>query len=108
MLFRPLVFKFRAKEKRPPHRNTLPEKRRIFEAYWISIPHYMIIVCDIRHSRRGYFGLGYNIKQVMPAADETVRVIGQQWAWSFQEAGPGWRDGHRRRHSLGGRTARPK
>ncbi len=30
----------------------------------------------------------YNIKQVMPPADETVRVIGQQWAWSFQQAGP--------------------
>ncbi len=24
----------------------------------------------------------------MPPADETVRVIGQQWAWSFQQPGP--------------------
>ena len=30
----------------------------------------------------------YNIKQVLPPPDETVRVIGQQWAWSFQLPGP--------------------
>jgi cytochrome c oxidase subunit 2 len=36
----------------------------------------------------GAISVWYDIKQDMPAAEETVRVIGQQWAWSFQQAGP--------------------
>jgi cytochrome c oxidase subunit 2 len=28
------------------------------------------------------------VKQTMPPAQETVRVIGQQWAWSFVHPGP--------------------
>ena len=83
MLFA-LIFKFRAKDGRPTQYVTgeEPHLKR-----WISIPHYMIIVCDIVILAAA-ISVWYNIKQVMPAADETVRVIGQQWAWSFQEAGP--------------------
>jgi cytochrome c oxidase subunit II len=79
-----LIFKFRAKEGRPTQYITgeEPHLKR-----WISIPHYIIIVCDIV-ILAGAITVWYNIKQVMPAADETVRVIGQQWAWSFQQAGP--------------------
>jgi cytochrome c oxidase subunit 2 len=28
------------------------------------------------------------VKQHLPEADSTVRVIGQQWAWVFQQPGP--------------------
>ncbi|HEY2646639.1 MAG TPA: hypothetical protein VGI34_06680 [Candidatus Acidoferrales bacterium] len=79
-----LIFKFRAKDGRPTQYITgeEPHLKR-----WISIPHYMIIVCDIVILAAA-IAVWYNIKQTMPAADETVRVIGQQWAWSFQQAGP--------------------
>ena len=79
-----LVFKFRAKDGRPTQYVTGEEKHL---TRWISIPHFMIILCDIV-ILAGAITVWYNIKQSMPAADETVRVIAQQWAWSFQQAGP--------------------
>jgi cytochrome c oxidase subunit 2 len=30
----------------------------------------------------------YNVKQNLPPAEQTVRVIGQQWAWTFVHPGP--------------------
>lgn len=79
-----LIFKFRAKDGRPTQYITgeEPHLKR-----WISIPHFMIMICDVVIVA-GAITVWYNIKQVMPPADETVRVIGQQWAWSFQQAGP--------------------
>ncbi len=79
-----LIFKFRAKDGRPTQYITgeEPHLKR-----WISIPHYLIILCDIV-ILAGAITVWYNIKQVMPPADATVRVIGQQWAWSFQQPGP--------------------
>jgi cytochrome c oxidase subunit 2 len=79
-----LVFKFRAKEGRPTQYITGDEKHL---KRWISIPHFLVILCDIV-ILAGAITVWYNIKQVMPAADVTVRVIGQQWAWSFQLPGP--------------------
>jgi cytochrome c oxidase subunit II len=79
-----LVFKFRAKRGRPTQYITgeEPHLKR-----WISIPHYLIIACDIVILAAA-ITVWYNIKQVMPPAEATVRVIGQQWAWSFQLPGP--------------------
>jgi cytochrome c oxidase subunit II len=79
-----LVFKFRAKDGRPTQYITgeEPHLKR-----WISIPHYLIILCDMV-ILAGAITVWYQIKQVMPPADATVRVIGQQWAWSFQQPGP--------------------
>jgi cytochrome c oxidase subunit 2 len=79
-----LVYKFRAKEGRPTQYITgeEPHLKR-----WVSIPHYLIIVCDIVILAAA-ITVWYQIKQVLPPADVTVRVIGQQWAWSFQEPGP--------------------
>jgi cytochrome c oxidase subunit II len=79
-----LVFKFRASDGRATQYITgeEPHLKR-----WISIPHYLIIVCDIVIVA-GAITVWYNIKQVLPPADVTVRVIGQQWAWSFQQPGP--------------------
>jgi cytochrome c oxidase subunit II len=79
-----LIFKFRAKDGRPTQYITGEEKHL---KRWISIPHYLIILCDIV-ILAGAITVWYSIKQAMPAADETVRVIAQQWAWSFQQAGP--------------------
>jgi cytochrome c oxidase subunit II len=79
-----LIFKFRAKDGRPTQYITgdEPHLKR-----WISIPHFLIILCDIVIIAWA-ITVWYHIKQVMPPADATVRVIGQQWAWSFQLPGP--------------------
>lgn len=79
-----LVFKFRAKNGRPTQYITGEEKHL---KRWITIPHALVLVCDVVIII-GAITVWYNIKQDMPVADETVRVIGQQWAWSFQQAGP--------------------
>jgi len=79
-----LVFKFRAKDGRPTQYITGDEKHL---KRWISIPHFLVILCDIVIII-GAITVWYDIKQVMPPADATVRVIGQQWAWSFQQPGP--------------------
>ncbi len=54
---------------------------------WIHWPHYLIIVCDI-FIIYGAVRVWYNIKQDLPPAQQTVRVIAQQWAWSFVHPGP--------------------
>jgi cytochrome c oxidase subunit II len=79
-----LIFKFRAKDGRPTRYITGEEKHL---KRWINIPHFLIILCDIVIVV-GAIRVWYDIKQAMPPADETIRVIGQQWAWSFQQAGP--------------------
>ena len=79
-----LTFKFRARDGRPTQYVTGDEKHL---KRWISVPHIVIILCDVV-ILFGAIKVWYDIKQVMPPADETVRVIGQQWAWSFQQAGP--------------------
>ena len=79
-----LVFRFRAREGHSTQYITgdEPHLKR-----WISIPHTMIILCDVVIIVWA-ISVWYHIKQVQPPADATVRVIGQQWAWSFQEPGP--------------------
>ena len=79
-----LIFKFRARDGRATRYITGEESHL---KRWITIPHILVIVCDIVIIVPAIL-VWYNIKQVMPPPDETVRVIGQQWAWSFQEAGP--------------------
>ncbi len=53
---------------------------------WIAWPHYLIIACDVVLIV-GAVRVWYHIKQNLPEAGETVRVVGQQWAWSFQHPG---------------------
>ena len=79
-----LTIKFRAKDGRPTQYITGEEKRL---KRWISIPHFVIILCDIV-ILAGAIKVWYDIKQVEPPPDATVRVIAQQWAWSFQLPGP--------------------
>ena len=79
-----LIFAFRQKDGQPTQHITGEEKHL---ARWISIPHFLVILCDIVILVPAIM-VWYNIKQVIPPADHTVRVFAQQWAWSFQEAGP--------------------
>lgn len=57
------------------------------EKHWISRPHYLVIVCDI-FLVAGAIMVWISVKQTQPPADEKVRIIGQQWAWTFVHAGP--------------------
>jgi len=79
-----LIYTFRQKEGHPTQHIT-GEERNLTK--WISIPHFLVILCDIAILVPAIM-VWYNIKEYLPPAEETVRVIGQQWAWSFQEPGP--------------------
>jgi cytochrome c oxidase subunit 2 len=57
------------------------------EMAWISYPHYVVLVCDILIIIAAV-RVWYDVKQDLPPPDRTVRVIAQQWAWSFVHPGP--------------------
>ncbi|MCG8591040.1 MAG: cytochrome C oxidase subunit II [Proteobacteria bacterium] len=54
---------------------------------FITIPHLLVLVCDVFII---YYAVvvWYDVKQNLPPAQETIRVIGQQWAWTFVHPGP--------------------
>jgi cytochrome c oxidase subunit 2 len=54
---------------------------------WIGIPHELVLLCDVLIIIAAV-RVWVNVKQTMPPAQETVRIIGQQWAWSFVHPGP--------------------
>jgi cytochrome c oxidase subunit 2 len=56
------------------------------EKRWITMPHAAVLLCDIAIL---YFAVTvwYEVKQRLPEPQQTVRVIGQQWAWSFVHPG---------------------
>ncbi|GMV06022.1 MAG: hypothetical protein AMXMBFR53_22990 [Gemmatimonadota bacterium] len=78
-----LVWKFRAKPGVKSQYITGKEKHL---KRWITIPHALVLVCDV-FIIVGAVQVWYNVKQHLPEADTTVRVIGQQWAWVFQHPG---------------------
>jgi len=78
-----LIWRFRAKPGVKSEYITGKEKRL---KRWITIPHALVLVCDV-FIIIGAVHVWYNVKQHLPEADSTVRVIGQQWAWSFQHPG---------------------
>lgn len=79
-----LIFRFRARDGVPAQYvagETKEQKR------WVSYPHYAVLVFDLIILA---FALKVwnDVKIVMPPTEETVRVIGQQWAWTFVHPGP--------------------
>jgi cytochrome c oxidase subunit 2 len=54
---------------------------------WVTIPHLLVLVCDI-FIIVGAVRVWYHVKQERPEAQQTVRVISQQWAWTFVHPGP--------------------
>ncbi len=54
---------------------------------WITIPHMLVLVCDV-FIIVGAVRVWYIVKQDLPPAEQTVRVIAQQWAWTFVHPGP--------------------
>ena len=79
-----LIFRFRERDGRRGQYVTGEEKNL---KRWISYPHAAIIVCDLVIVFMAIM-VWHNIKQRLPEADSTVRVIAQQWAWNFVHPGP--------------------
>ena len=79
-----LIFHFRKREGVPAQYITGEEQS---EKRWITIPHLLVLVCDL-FIIAGAVQVWYDVKQELPPAQETVRVIGQQWAWTFVHPGP--------------------
>jgi cytochrome c oxidase subunit 2 len=78
-----LIWKFRA---RPGVRTTYVDGTEKHLKRFINIPHALVLVCDV-FIVIGAISVWYNVKQRLPDADDTIRVIGQQWAWVFQYSG---------------------
>jgi cytochrome c oxidase subunit II len=57
------------------------------EKRWVSYPHYAVLVFDVLIIVFA-IQVWVNVKQTLPDAAARVRVVGQQWAWSFQHPGP--------------------
>ena len=83
VVFFGLIWKFRAKDGVKTQYITGEEKQ---QKRWITWPHLLVLVCDV-FIIVGAVRVWYDIKQNLPPAQETVRVIGQQWAWTFEHPG---------------------
>lgn len=53
---------------------------------WVNIPHYLVLVCDV-FIIIAAVKVWVHVKQTMPPADSTIRVVGYQWAWVFTHPG---------------------
>ncbi len=78
-----LIWRFRAKPGVKSEYLTGKEKHI---KRWITWPHALVLVCDV-FIIIGAVQVWYNVKQRLPEADSTIRVIGQQWQWTFQHPG---------------------
>jgi cytochrome c oxidase subunit 2 len=78
-----LIFKFKKRDGVPAQYVTGEKKE---EKRWITYPHLLVLVCDV-FIIVGAVRVWYDIKQNLPPAQETVRVVSQQWAWTFQHPG---------------------
>jgi len=78
-----LIFRFRAKEGVRTQYITGKEKHL---KRWINIPHWLIIACDAVIIVAAV-KVWVHIKQSLPPADDTIRVTGRQWVWTFQHSG---------------------
>ncbi|GMU59797.1 MAG: hypothetical protein AMXMBFR34_15600 [Myxococcaceae bacterium] len=83
-LFFGFILKFRAQDGKKAQYISGENK---WEKRWVSLPHYatlffdvLIIIAAIR--------VWQDVKMTLPQADSTVRVIAQQWAWTFVHPGP--------------------
>jgi len=78
------IFKFRRKE---GVKSKYIEGEKKEEKKLISFAHNLLLICDVVIVSFA-ISAWYNVKQNLPTADYTVKVIGQQWAWTFVHPGP--------------------
>lgn len=77
------ILKFKAKPGQKADYITGKEKK---QKRWITIPHLLVLVCDV-FIVVASFRVWTDIKLELPDPDAEIRVIGQQWAWTFQHPG---------------------
>lgn len=80
-----LIFRFRARKGHQAH-DVVGKQEKLIKR-WVTIPHLLILACDVVIIVAA-IRVWVHIKQTLPPADATVRVIGQQWAWTFEHPGP--------------------
>jgi cytochrome c oxidase subunit 2 len=78
-----LIFRFRARDGHKAQYVTGKEKHL---KKWINIPHAVTLVFDVLIIVAA-IRVWVLVKQTLPPADRTVRVVSQQWAWTFQDPG---------------------
>jgi cytochrome c oxidase subunit II len=83
VVFFGLIVSFR---KRPGVKAQYISGEEKHEKRWIAIPHELVLVCDVVIIIAAV-RVWVDVKQTLPPAYETVRVVSQQWAWSFVHAG---------------------
>ena len=71
---------------RPGERSQYISGEKPEEKRWITIPHNIILICDV-FIVVGAIRVWYHVKQQLPTPERTIRVISQQWAWTFVDPG---------------------
>lgn len=56
------------------------------EKKYVHLAHNLVLLCDVIIIVVAV-RVWYNVKQVLPPADDTVRIVAQQWGWHFTHAG---------------------
>ncbi|MFK7895662.1 MAG: cytochrome c oxidase subunit II [Myxococcota bacterium] len=83
-LFFSFIFRFKKKEGQPALYITGTEHKYM---KWIHRAHVPILLFDVVIVVMAV-NVWYSVKQDLPESDSTVRVIAQQWAWTFVHPGP--------------------
>ncbi|MFO0695036.1 MAG: hypothetical protein U0230_15865 [Polyangiales bacterium] len=78
------LFKFRAQPGKKAEYITGEEKH---QKRWVTIPHILVLICDV-FIIIGAVKVWVEVKQDLPPPDVTVRIVAQQWAWTFVHPGP--------------------
>ena len=84
LIFFYFIFKYR-RSKNPKASYVTGEEPQYQK--WIHWPHNLIVVCDIViivFAVRTW----YVVKQDLPAPDDTIGIVAQQWGWQFIHSGP--------------------
>ena len=84
VIFFGFIFKFRA---RPGVKAQYVTGEKPSEKKWISYPHYLVLLFDVIIVVAA-LRVWYEVKIDFPPAEDSVRIIGQQWAWTFVYPGP--------------------
>ena len=79
-----LIFRFRA---RPGVKARYITGEKTHERRWVVWPHYLVLVFDIIIVVAA-LRVWNDVKIDLPPPEEHVRIIAQQWAWTFVHPGP--------------------
>ncbi len=79
-----LIFRYRARD---GVRSQYVSGEETREKRWVSMPHYAVLVFDIIIIVAS-LRVWNDVKVAIPPAEDEVRIIAQQWAWTFVQAGP--------------------